>query len=180
VVTRTGEIRADKLVASNADLRQTLTDLVGPDHLPDHWVRRAENFRYGPSHVLATPMFCLYEAPAYKSARWDPDIDKTFYTVVGFDAPDDTVRYIATPSRAAPEPAAGTWVNSLWDQRQAPRVGHSATGMYFFPPASELSPPSGPRCGEKTTTASSPAGGEVRPQHDPRQRDLGPAVHARP
>ncbi len=140
VVTRTGEIRATKVVASNADLRQTLNDLVGAEHLPEHWARRARNFRYGPSHVLATPMFCLYEAPSYKSAHWDPDIDKTFYTVVGYDGPDDTLRYIRDAySGRLPEPAAGTWVNSLWDPTQAPAGRHSASGWYFFPPAGDLS-----------------------------------------
>ncbi|HEY5170358.1 MAG TPA: NAD(P)/FAD-dependent oxidoreductase, partial [Acidimicrobiia bacterium] len=61
------EIRATKVVASNADLRQTLLDLVGEEHLSPRWVRRAKAFRYGPSHVLGTPMFCLYDAPAYRS-----------------------------------------------------------------------------------------------------------------
>ncbi len=140
VRTRSGrEIRATKLVASNADLRQTLLDLVGEDHLSSLWVKRARAYRYGPSHVLATPMFCLYEPPAYSSARWDPDIDRCFYTMVGFDGPEDTIRYIRDAySGMLPQPAAGTWVNSLWDASQAPAGRHSATGWYFMPPASSL------------------------------------------
>ncbi|MCZ7525678.1 MAG: NAD(P)/FAD-dependent oxidoreductase [Acidimicrobiia bacterium] len=133
------EIRATRAVASNADLRQTLLDMVGPEHLSDLWVKRARAFRYGPSHVLGTPMFCLYEAPAYKSARWDPDIDRCFYTMVGFDGPADTALYIRDAySGRLPMPAAGTWVNSLWDRSQAPPGRHSATGWYFLPCASEL------------------------------------------
>ena len=141
VEVRDGEIiRAERLVASNADLQQTLLDLVGRDHLSDAWVKRSEAFRYGPSHVLGTPMFCLYEAPSYRSARWDAEIDRCFYTMVGFDGPDDTARYIRDAySGALPKPAAGTWVNSLWDRSQAPPGRHAATGWYFFPPASSLS-----------------------------------------
>jgi phytoene dehydrogenase-like protein len=140
VGTRTGDIRATRCVASNADLRQTMLDLVGPDHLSDLWVKRSTDFRYGPSHVLGTPMFCLIDPPAYRSARHDPEIDRCFYTVVGNDGPDDMIRYIRDAySGRMPMPAAGTWVNSLWDRAQAPPGRHSATGWYFLPPASALS-----------------------------------------
>jgi phytoene dehydrogenase-like protein len=140
VSARGTEYRARKVVASNADVRQTLLGLVGEEHLSPLVVKRTEAFRYGPSHVLGTPMFCLYEAPDYSSARWDADINKCFYTVVGFDGPDDMARYIRDAySGTLPKPAAGTWVNSLWDRAQAPKGRHSATGWYFLPCASELS-----------------------------------------
>ena len=140
VVGRGVEYRANKLVASNADVRTTLIDLVGEEHLSPLWVKRAKDFRYGPSHVLATPMFCLYEPPDYKSARWDPEINKTFYTVVGNDGPEDMARYIRDAyTDLIPKPAAGTWVNTLWDRSQAPKGRHSATGWYFFPIASSQS-----------------------------------------
>lgn len=139
VIARGNEIRATKIVASNADLRQTLLDLVGPEHLSDTWVSRAKNFRYGPSHVLGTPMYCLYEEPKYRSARHNPDINRCFYTVVGYDSDDDMARYIRDAySGRLPKPAAGTWVNTLWDTTQAPAGRHSATGWYFFPKASAL------------------------------------------
>ncbi|HQZ33062.1 MAG TPA: NAD(P)/FAD-dependent oxidoreductase [Ilumatobacteraceae bacterium] len=140
VTARGVDYRATKLVASNADVRQTLLGLVGEEHLSPRWVKRAKAYRYGPSHVLGTPMFCLYEAPDYRSARWDPDINKCFYTVVGYEGPDDMARYIRDAySGIVPKPAAGTWVNSLWDRSQAPAGRHSATGWYFLPCASELS-----------------------------------------
>jgi phytoene dehydrogenase-like protein len=139
VKTRSGEIRATKIVASNADLRQTLLDMVGEDNLSPLWVKRARAFRYGPSHVLGTPCFCLYEEPHYKSARWNDEIDRCFYTMVGFDGPEDTVRYIRDAYMGRlPKPAAGTWVNSLWDPAQAPPGRHAATGWYFLPVASAL------------------------------------------
>ena len=142
VRTRDGEYRAERLVASNADLRQTLLDLVGPDHLSDRWVRRARAFRYGPSHVLGTTAWCLRDAPAYRAAQIDPDIDRCFYTVVGFDSDEDVLRYVrdAYGGRLPEQAAAGTWVNSLWDRSQAPPGRHAATGWFFFPKASELSP----------------------------------------
>jgi phytoene dehydrogenase-like protein len=140
VRTRRGDIRATTCVASNADLQQTMLDMVGRDHLSERWVKRSEAFRYGPSHVLGTPMFCLIDAPRYKSARHDPDIDRCFYTVVGFEGAEDMAHYIRDSyGGRLPEPGAGTWVNSLWDPAQAPPGRHAATGWYFFPPASALS-----------------------------------------
>ena len=59
--------------------------------------------------------------------------------MVGFDGPEDTARYIRDAySGTLPKPAAGTWVNSLWDRSQAPPDRHSMTGWYFLPCASEL------------------------------------------
>jgi phytoene dehydrogenase-like protein len=140
VSTRRGEIRAERCVASNADLRQTLLDMVGPEHLSDLWTKRSKDFRYGPSHVLGTPMFCLHDAPHYRSAAHDPDIDRCFYTMVGFESADDVIHYIRDAyGGRMPIPAAGTWVNSLWDPAQAPAGHHAATGWYFLPAASELS-----------------------------------------
>ncbi|MHB8457597.1 MAG: phytoene desaturase family protein, partial [Acidimicrobiales bacterium] len=134
-------IRAERLVASNADIGQTLLELVGEEHLSNRWAKRAKAFRYGPSHVLGTLMFCLRDAPKYKSASHNPDIDRCFYTVVGYDGPADMLAYIRDAyGGRLPEPKAATWVNSLWDHSQAPQDRHSATGWYFLPPASALSP----------------------------------------
>lgn len=139
VRTRSGDIRATKCVASNANVQQTLLDMVGEEHLSDLWVKRAKAFRSGPSHVLGTPMFCLYDAPAYKSAKWDADIDRCFYTMVGFESSKDVIDYIRDAYMGRmPIPAAGMWVNSLWDRAQAPAGRHAATGWYFLPAASEL------------------------------------------
>ncbi|MCO4763390.1 MAG: NAD(P)/FAD-dependent oxidoreductase [Myxococcales bacterium] len=40
------DIRA-KVVLSNADLKQTLLGLVGPEHLPSEWITRTEGFEMG-------------------------------------------------------------------------------------------------------------------------------------
>ncbi len=140
VRARGTDYRAERLVASNADLHQTLLDLVGREHLSDRWTSRAEAFRYGPSHVLGTTAWCLRDAPAYRAASVDPDIDRCFYTVVGFDGADDVLRYIrdAYSGRLPTTAAAGTWVNTLWDRSQAPPGHHAATGWFFLPKASDL------------------------------------------
>ncbi len=136
------KFEARKLVASNADLKQTLFDLAGKENLSDLWIRRTNNFRIGPDHCLGTTAFAIKEPPDYKSAKWDPNINKTFYTVVGYETPEELLNYIreATHGSIPTRPGCGTWVNSLWDPTQAPAGKHSMTGWFFFPKASELTP----------------------------------------
>ncbi len=132
--------QARHVVASSVDVRQTLLDLVGAENLSELWRKRTERFRYGPSHVLATTTWCLTEAPHYRSAEVDPEIDRCFYTVVGFEDPDQVMDYIrAAYGDHVPErPGAGMWVNSLFDPSQAPAGMHVATGWFFFPTADRL------------------------------------------
>ncbi|MBU2549842.1 MAG: NAD(P)/FAD-dependent oxidoreductase [Proteobacteria bacterium] len=132
------EVRASKFVASNADLQQTLLGMVGEENLSPLWGKRARDFKCGPSCVLASTGLALHEAPAYKSARHNPDINRTFYTVVGFDTPAEVLEYCrdAEVGRIPGIPGAGTWVNSLWDPTYAPPGKHSLCGWFFFPKAS--------------------------------------------
>ena len=127
------QVEARKLVVSNADPRQTFIDLVGQEHLTPVRLEHLAQWRYGPEHVLGTPSFALHEAPEYKSARWDPVINKTFYTVVGFEDDEQMSNYIleAYGGSVPKRPGAGTWVNSLWDPTQAPPGKHAMNGCTY-------------------------------------------------
>ena len=135
-------IEARRLVASNADPRTTFLELIGWDRLSDFRRERMANWRFGPEHVLGTPSFALHEAPDYKSAQFNPDINKCFYTIVGFENHEQVSDYIlqAYGGRVPERPGAGTWVNTLWDRSQAPEGMHAMNGWYFFPRASCLNP----------------------------------------
>jgi phytoene dehydrogenase-like protein len=134
-------IEARKLVASNADPRTTFIELIGWDKLSEFRRERLANWRFGPEHVLGTPSFALKAPPDYKSARHNPDINKCFYTIVGFEDDRQVSEYIlqAYGGQVPERPAAGTWVNSLWDPSQAPPGQHAMNGWFFFPIASSLS-----------------------------------------
>ena len=136
------EFVAEKLVASNADLQQTLLGMIGKEHLSPVWVKRTREFKCGPSSVLASTGLALHEAPLHKSARHNPDINKTFYTVVGFDSPGEVLEYCrdAENGRIPRIPGAGIWVNSLWDPTYAPPGKHSLCGWFFFPKTSTQTP----------------------------------------
>jgi len=135
------EIEARKLVASNANPRTTFVDLLGWERLSLFRKERMANWRFGPEHVLGTTSFALRAAPDYKSARHNPDINRCFYTIVGFENHEQVSEYIlqAYGGRVPERPGAGTWVNSLWDPSQAPTGMHAMNGWFFFPKASCLS-----------------------------------------
>lgn len=136
------EIEARKVVVSGADPNTTWLELVGEENLSLMRQERMASWEYGPHMVLAVPSFALHEPPDYKSAKHDPAINKCFYTLVGFETPEEVSDYIleayggAIPKR----PGAGTWVNTLWDPTQAPAGKHAMNGWFFFPKASCLTP----------------------------------------
>jgi phytoene dehydrogenase-like protein len=134
-------IEARKLVASNADPRMTFINLIGWDRLSEFRRERMASWRFGPEHVLGTPSFALKSPPDYKSSRHNPDINKCFYTIVGFEDDQQVSEYIlqAYGGQVPARPGAGTWVNSLWDPSQAPPGMHAMNGWFFFPRASCLS-----------------------------------------
>jgi len=131
-----------KIVVSNLDVRTTCRDLLGLDKTSPEMLEFLENWRFGPEHCLGTPSFALHAPPDYKSAQHDPDINRCFYTIVGYENAQEVSEYIldAMAGRPPKLPACGTWVNTLWDPSQAPPGKHAMNGWYFFPRASDLTP----------------------------------------
>jgi phytoene dehydrogenase-like protein len=132
---------ARQAVVSGIGLKDTFLDLVGEQHLSDYAKRRIKNYKDGPDQVLGSVAMALHQAPNYKSAARDPDINLTWYQVVGYDCARDVLDYNRAGhiDRIPELPAAGVWINSLWDKTQAPEGKHNLTGWYFFPRASALS-----------------------------------------
>ncbi len=131
---------ARQAVVSGIGLKDTFLDLVGEEHLSDYYRRRVKNFKDGPDQVLGSVAMALHQAPDYKSAARDADINRTWYQVVGYDSAKDVLDYNRAGhiDRIPELPAAGVWINSLWDKTQAPEGKHNLTGWYFFPRASAL------------------------------------------
>jgi phytoene dehydrogenase-like protein len=134
---------ARQAVVSAIGLKDTFLDLVGEERLSDYYARRVRNYKDGPDQVLGSVAMALHEAPNYKSAARDPDINMAWYQVVGYDCSKEVLDYnrAGHVDRIPELPAAGVWINSLWDKTQAPPGKHNLTGWYFFPRASALSEP---------------------------------------
>ncbi|KOS53300.1 phytoene desaturase family protein [Rhodococcus rhodochrous] len=135
VVLAGGEsVSARRLVASSLELTQTLRVLVGVDVLSDSERTSLGAYEARQSSILASSMFCLSEPPKYRSARWDPDIDRCYQTMIGLDEPEDALAHARQVRRGLlPAPAAAVRVNSLWDRSQAPFPMHTAGADSMFP-----------------------------------------------
>jgi len=128
-----GRIGANRLVASSAGLANTLLGLVG-DAVDAAEARSVRAFAATPTSSLASLMFCLRQPPAYRSAKWDPDIDRCFHTMMGFDDPQSVIQLMADVELGSLPAAAGAvHVNTLWDPSQAPAGTHVAGADVFMP-----------------------------------------------
>lgn len=133
-------VRARQLVASTADIRETLRELVGTRWLDASTQRDLASLGV-PASTLASQMFCLRRPPAYLSARHDADIDRCFRTVVGIDSADESLAHLRDiDAGLLARPVAGTRVNSLWDGSQAPPGLHVAGADSAFPAVDLLAP----------------------------------------
>jgi phytoene dehydrogenase-like protein len=131
-----------KIVVSNLDVRTTFVDFLEPDGTTPAMREFVDNWRFGPEHCLGTLSYALHEPPDFKSAKHNPDINRCFYMIVGYDNAEEVSEYIqqAMRNEIPTLPAAGIWVNTLWDPSQAPPGKHAMNGWYFFPRAGELTP----------------------------------------
>lgn len=129
-----GQVVARRAIASSAGLAATLLGFLPVKALSPR--DRAEIDLYaaeeGPN--LGALALALTEAPDYRSARWDPDINRCFRTVVGYENAATTAAQLRSVAEGLlPLPAAALRVNSLWDPGQAPDGRHAAGGDVLMP-----------------------------------------------
>ncbi len=108
------QVRA-KLVLSNADLKATLLKLVGPEHLPEGWVQKADGMQMGGALFLAC--FGLEGTPAVNS------LSATNYWQF-----DDTDAERFYSDAAAGLPPRGCYVTS-GTAKDPTTAGHAPEGM---------------------------------------------------
>lgn len=134
-----GQVRAERIVASSCGLVATLLGLVGPEELSPEETKNLGALAAMPVSTLGSLMYCLTEPPDYRSARWDPDINRCLHTIVGFDSPEDILANARSiEAGQAPLPAAAMRVNTLWDKSLAPRGMHVAGGDAPLPSPKRL------------------------------------------
>jgi phytoene dehydrogenase-like protein len=129
-----GQMIARRAIASSADLAATLLGLLPERALSvrERAAVRAYAAQDGPS--LGTLAFALTTAPDYRSARWDPAINRCFRTVVGYEDAAGTLAHLREVAGGRlPAPAAALRVNSLWDPSQAPAGLHAVGGDVLMP-----------------------------------------------
>lgn len=110
------DVRA-KLVISNADLRRTLLELVGPEHLPSSWVVRAEKFE------MAAALFMTFLGVEGGL----PGMRATNYWQ--FDDFDGDALYADVSRESGPIRAGGCYVTSASYKDPAHALEHAPAGV---------------------------------------------------
>jgi phytoene dehydrogenase-like protein len=138
---RAGGVRLDngetiegrRLVASAIDAPATMR-MAGAELFPDS-VRQKLNAWHWGNHSLVTLHLALRDRPHYRSAAFDPDIDRAFNIFFGMDDIDQVARCFGDcAAQRFPDALMGNGAcNSQIDPTYAPADGHSAFWWPFAP-----------------------------------------------
>lgn len=146
IVTEDGRtFYANKMVISNADVKQTLLGLMGGEkNLSPRWVKQAKHFKYGNGMCIDMPLMALHEKPIYKSSKWDENINKAFIVYHGAESPAEMLQHSLECEMGLEPSVTGLMpcFSSIPSQHAtgyAPPGKHSWYGGWFAPNASSYS-----------------------------------------
>jgi phytoene dehydrogenase-like protein len=124
---------ARRFVASAIDAPGTMR-LVGEDAFPPDVRAKLGAWHWG-NHSLLTIHLALAEPPAYRSAAFDPDIDRAFNLFLGFDDTAQVIRcFEQCRASEFPDHLMGNGAcNSRFDPTYAPAGKHTAFWWPFAP-----------------------------------------------
>ena len=126
-------IEARRFVASAIDAPATMR--MAGEHLFPEDVRTKLNSWHWGNHSLVTLHLALHHRPAYRSAKFDPDIDRAFNIFFGMDDIDQVRScFDDCAGEKFPDVLMGNGAcNSAVDPTYAPADGHSAFWWPFAP-----------------------------------------------
>ncbi|HVX21693.1 MAG TPA: NAD(P)/FAD-dependent oxidoreductase [Acidimicrobiales bacterium] len=131
-------VRARRFVASTVDVHQTFEQMVGRDQMDADFLARLDRFHYT-TWTLFGVHLALAEPPAYRSAAFDPNVDRALKYNIGSET-------IAGLTQAHHEVEAGhlprnvqfgAGALSVLDPSQAPPGRHTAYAWHVVPYAPE-------------------------------------------
>lgn len=135
VLTRGGRrIAARKCIAAAVSVNELYSEVVDETVLPAEVRSSLVKFRAATATSVGSSKLCLREAPRYRAAALDSDIDMCLQTFIGLDEPQDVLQAADDLRRGYfPPPNAAVRVNSLWDPSQALDRCHAAGADTIFP-----------------------------------------------
>ncbi len=118
--------RAKKFVASSLDPYQTFFKYVGESNLESSFVTRTKDWKWELSSLFHVHL-ALAEAPHFAAASRNPDINKAFITVLGYETQAELIKHYDA-IHAGELHAAGfnCCFPSVHDPKQAPQGRHTA------------------------------------------------------
>jgi phytoene dehydrogenase-like protein len=126
-----------RFVASAIDAPATMR-MAGEQLFPEGVRQKLNTWHWG-THSLVTLHLALRDRPRYRSAAFDPDIDRAFNIFFGMDDIDQVARcFEDCAAKRLPDALMGNGAcNSQIDPTYAPTDGHSAFWWPFAPYAVE-------------------------------------------
>jgi phytoene dehydrogenase-like protein len=95
-------------------------------------LRKALGFPFG---VLFALHAALHRAPDYASASWDPLINQSFNTCIGYETPEEVVTHLDSVVNGYPPEVIGLQATcpTLFDTTRAPAGKHVLLAWQFAP-----------------------------------------------
>jgi phytoene dehydrogenase-like protein len=124
-----GAILKSKVVISTIDPHQTFFDLVGKDKLPEDFVESIDNYKWDKWSLLGMHLG-LFDAPDFTAAASNPDINKAFMYIFGFETYQDVLNHFneIRQSKMPAKPGFYCCFPSVHDRLQVMRPGrHTAS-----------------------------------------------------
>lgn len=126
--------KATKFVTSNLDPYQTFLTLVGEEHLDDHFVLRVNDWKWEWDSLFVVH-FALDKAPQFTAAASNPDLERAFIYVVGYESEQDLINHWEAIRKGELMEGAGfnCCFPSVHDSKQAPPGRHTGLISQFAP-----------------------------------------------
>jgi phytoene dehydrogenase-like protein len=130
---------AKKCVVSSVDPTQTFLRFIEEKHLDSAIVEGIKNYKYGVSGKSFGVLFALHagthESPNYTSSKWDPMINQSFNTCVGYETPEAVIGHLNEVIEGHPTENIGIQCAcpTLFDPTRAPEGKHVLIAWQFAP-----------------------------------------------
>lgn len=116
---------ARKFVASSLDPYQTFFKYVGQENLDSSFVTRTKDWKWELSSLFHVHM-ALDETPTFKAAQGNPDLDRAFIVVLGYESQESLVKHYDAIHAGELFPGGlNCCFPSLHDPKQAPPGKHT-------------------------------------------------------
>ena len=130
-------LEARKLVVSAVDVTQTISRLVGEEHVSRKIAHRAKNVWYGTGVIWGN--VAMHEPPKYKAAEFNPDVQYVPRLCWGPNDPEYMRKKMQAEAYTRGFPSkliVITGLDSLWDKTRAPQGKFICLFEEFSAPAS--------------------------------------------
>ncbi|MBI4334024.1 MAG: NAD(P)/FAD-dependent oxidoreductase [Chloroflexi bacterium] len=127
-------VSASKAIVSTVDPHQTFLGLVGEKNLDRDFADSIKNWQWE-KHSLFTAQLALLEAPNFTAAANNPELNKAFVYVLGYETPEAIYEDYERVDRGelSPKAAFNCCFPSVHDPIQAPRGRHTGLISRFAP-----------------------------------------------